>query len=294
MFSDEGGAVGLEQDGEGSADGQTWREIALRLLSERRPDGAREDVRLFAGEVPEDVPTAIPVPEGMSVVGGMVRSAARYGAPETEVVIDAPLGTEAAVEAYRELMTSGGLASEGWTERDWHARRGGGFVSRPVAETAVFCRGRRGPALLVDAEARDGGGSEVRLSLIPAGRDTPCAHEEELRGRGPDSVIPVLVAPPGAYEVEGGSASFGGGAENATTTLRTDLSPEELAAHYASQLGTAGWTRTGEGSDGPVAWSSWEVADENGEGWKGIFFVARFPGSEGHYELQVSVRQVDV
>lgn len=285
--------MGSERGGKGSAEGRPWREIALRLLSERGPDGAREPLRLFAGEVPEDVPTAIPVPEGMSVVGGMVRSAPRYGAPETEVVIDAPVGAEPAVEAYRALMASGGVAGEGWAERDWHARRGGGFMSRPVAETAVFCRGRRGPALLVDAEAGDGGGSEVRLSLIPAGRDTPCAHEEERRGRGPDSVIPVLVAPPGAHEVEGGSASFGGGAENATTALRTDLSPEDLAAHYASQLGAAGWTRTGEGSDGPVAWSSWEVADENGEEWKGVFFAARFPGSGGYYELQVSARQVD-
>lgn len=285
--------MGSDRDGRGSAGGHPWHEIALRLLSGRRPDGAKEDLRLFSGGVPEDAPTAIPVPQGMSVVGGIVRSEARYGEPETEVVLDAPVGAEAAVEAYRALMGSGELDGGRWAEQDWLARQGRGFVSRPVVETAVFCRGRRGPALLVDAEAGDDGGSEVRLSLIPAGRDTPCAYEEERRDRGPDSVIPALIAPPEAYEVEGGSASFGGSAESATTALRTDLPPGDLAAHYAAQLTAAGWGRADEGSDGPVAWSSWEVADKDGEAWEGVFVAARFPRSGRYYELQVSIRQVD-
>lgn len=42
-----------------------------------------------------------------------------------------------------------------------------------------------------------------------------------------------------------------------------------------------------------MAWSSWEVTDGDGGVWKGVFFAARFPGSGGAYELQVSVRLVD-
>lgn len=289
----------LEQDGgEGAAEGHPWRELALRLLSEQRPDGARAELRLFAGEIPENVPTAIPVPEGMAVVGGMVRSGARYGEAETEVVMDAPVGAEAVLETYRALMRSEEWSGQGWTERGWHSREERGFASRPVLESAVFCRGRRGPALVVNADAggvplREDGGSKVRLLLIPAGRDTPCADEDRGWSRSPASVIPLLTAPPGSYEIDGGSSSYGGDAENATTSLRTDLSPEELAAHYASQFEAAGWTRVGEGSDGPLAWSSWEVPDEDREVWKGVFFAARFPGSGGCYELQVSVRLVD-
>lgn len=282
-----------QNGGEGSAEGHPWHELALRLLSEERPDGGRAELRLFAGEIPEDVPTAIPVPEGMAVVGGMVRSEARYGEAETEVVMDAPVGVEAVLEAYRGLMLSGEWSGQGWTERGWHSREERGFASRPVLESVVFCRGRHGPAIIVNADASGAGGSKVRLLLIPAGRDTPCAEEDPGWDRRPASVIPLLTAPPGSYGIDGGSASYGGNAESATTALKTDLSPAELAAHYASQFEAAGWTRLGDGSDGPLAWSSWEVTDEDGGVWKGVFFAARFPGSGGAYELQVSVRLVD-
>lgn len=223
----------------------------------------------------------------------MVRSEARYGEAETEVVMDAPVGAEAVLETYRELMLSGEWSRQGWTERGWHSREERGFASRPVLESAVFCRGRRGPALVVSPHAGEDGGSKVRLLLVPAGRDTPCADEDGGWGRRPASVIPLLTAPPGSYEMDGGSASYGGDAESATTALRTDLSPEELAAHYASQFEAAGWTRLGDGSDRPLAWSSWEVPDEDGGVWKGVFFAVRFPGFGGTYELQVSVRLVD-
>lgn len=282
-----------EQDGGAeSADGHLWQEIALRLLSERRPDESRAELRLFAGEIPEGVHTAIPVPEGMTVLGGMVRPGARYGEPEPEVLMDAPMGTEAVLEAYRALMGSGELARQGWTEQEWNAREERGFVSRPVLESAVFCRSRRGPALVVNADVGEDGGSAVRLSLIPAGRDTPCAYGDGDWGRTA-SVIPPLTAPPGSHEIDGGGSSYGGDAESATAGLRTDLSPEELAAHYAAQFEVAGWTRVGEGSDGPLAWSSWEVLGEDGEVWTGVFFAMRFPDSGGSYELQVSARLVD-
>lgn len=285
--------MGFERGGEGSAEGRLWREIARRLLSDRGPDGVREEVHLFAGEVPEEASVPIPVPEGMSVLGGMVRPGSRYGAPETEAVVDARVGAADAIEAYRALMGSGEWAAEGWAERRWPGRQERGFASVPVAESAVFCRGRRGPAIVVEADEADGGGSEVRLSLFPAGRDTPCAHEEERWGREPNSVIPLLLAPPGAREIEGGSASYGGGAESATAVLRSDLPPRDLAAHYAAQLEAGGWTRLDEGSDGPLAWSAWKVRDEEGEVWRGVFFAARFPGSGGSYELQVSARLAD-
>ena len=275
-----------------SADGHLWQKIALRLLSERRPDGARAELRLFAGGIPEGVPTAIPVPEGMTVLGGMVRPGARYGEPETEVVIDAPMGAEAVLAAYRALMGSGELAGQGWTEQGWNACEERGFVSRPVLESAVFCRSRRGPALIVNADAGEDGGSAVRLSLLPAGRDTPCAPADGGWSRTA-SVIPPLTAPSGSHEIDGGSSSYGGDAESATAGIRTDLLPEDLAAHYAAQLEVAGWARVGKGSDGPLAWSSWEVPGEDGEAWKGVFFAMRFPGSGGSYELQVSARLAD-
>ncbi len=282
-----------QDGGKGASEGQPWRELALRLLFERRPDGRRPELRLFAGGIPEDVPTAIPVPEGMTVVGGVTRSETRDFEPETEVVLDAPVGTGAVLEAYRETMLSEEWSGRGWAERGQTPRGERGFVSRPVPKSAVFCRGARGPALIVNADAGEDGGSDVRLLLIPEGRGAPCADEDGGRDRGTASVIPLLTAPPGSYEVGGGGSSHGGDAESATSTLETDLPPGELAAHYTSQLEAAGWARLGDGSDGPSAWTSWEVPAEDGGVWKGVFFAAKFPGVGSTYELHVSVRLMD-
>lgn len=275
-----------QEGGREPQEGVLWRELALRLLSGEEPVGPGEEPRLFAGEVPEDVAAEVPVPEGLTVVGGMVRSEAWRGEPETQVVLDAPVGAEEVLGAYREL-----LGPRGWTEQVWPHEEGG-FAFRPLLERAVFCRSRRGPALIVGAHARDGAPTDVKVVLIPAGRDTPCAPEE--RGPYPErhSVIPTLLPPPAAREYLGGmGGSYGPDSAESTATLRTDLAPEEVAAHYAAQLEGAGWRRGDEGSGGPLAWSTWETADEEGEVWAGVFSAVRLPGFEGFYELRVSARR---
>ena len=276
-----------QRGGGGWREGNPWHELALRLLSDG-PHGARDETRLFTGDQPEDLSTQLPVPEGMTVVGGIVRSGLRHGEPETEVVIDAPVSAEAVVETYRRVMRSEEWAGRGWTEQVWDPDREGGFASRPVIERATFCRSRRGPALIVGAHDREDAPTDVRLILIPAGRHTPCAPKAH-GDRGLFSIIPRLTPPPGAYSVDGGG---GGGtdSEHTSAALETDLSPGEVSAHYAAQLAYAGWTRTGEGSDGPLAWSAWEVPGEDGEQWSGLFFALKLPGARDLYELRVSIR----
>ncbi len=271
-------------------EGNPWRELALRLSTDG-PTGGRNESRLFAGDQPEDLSSELPIPEGMTVVGGIVRSGLRRGEPETEVLIDAPVRAEAVIETYRSLMRLEEWAGQGWTEQVWRMDEEGGFAFQPVIEHVTFCRSRRGPAITVGAYDREDTPTDVRLILIPAGRHTPCAPEAH-RGHDLFSIIPLLTPPPGAYSVDGGG---GGGtdSEDATAELETDLAPGGISAHYAAQLADAGWTRTGEGSDGPLAWSAWEVPGEDGERWNGLFSVLKFLEARDTCELHVSVRLVE-
>jgi len=68
-------------------------------------------------------------------------------------------------------------------------------------------------------------------------------------------------------------------------TLRTDLDPAALGAHYAAQLRDAGWTVRGEGHEGLVAWSAWTFRDGDGEEWCGLLFALRRPEAGGEYVL---------
>jgi hypothetical protein len=143
----------------------------------------------------------------------------------------------------------------------------------------------------VGARERDDAPTDARIMLIPAGRDSPCAPEWHEPPSRRSSVIPTLLPPPRAREYLGGmGGSSGPDSEESTATLRTDLAPEEIAAHYAAQLGAAGWRRGDEGSGGPLAWSTWETADEGVEAWAGVFSAVRWPGFDGFYELRVSAR----
>ena len=271
-------------------EGNPWRELALRLLTDG-PTGGRNESRLFTGDQPEDLSSELPIPEGMTVVGGIVRSGLRRGEPETEVLIDAPVRAEAVIETYRRLMRSKEWAGQGWTEQVWDSDEEGGFAFRTAIERATFCRSRRGPALIVGAHDREDAPTDVRLILIPAGRHTPYAPEAH-KDRSMFSIIPLLTPPPGAYSVDGGGGS-GTDSEHTSAVLETYLAPGEISTHYAAQLAYAGWTHTGEGSDGPLAWSAWEVPDEDGERCSGLFSVLKFSETGDTCELHVSVRLVE-
>jgi hypothetical protein len=259
-------------------------DLVLRLLSSEDPvSRSVERPGIFVGRLPEEMPVEIPIPEGLSVVGSLVRSEHDpHDDPATEIVLDAAMPAERVRDLFRERMSE-----SGWSERE---RRGygGGFGFAPVGTTALFCRGERGPSLFLSAHdsAADEGDvpTDVRLRLITTSRYSPCApepYEPEF-----DRIIPNLAPPPGSYQWPGGG---GGGGDDAysTATLQSDLDATAICAHYSEQLEGAGWSRTDGGRGGSQAWSTWSFADEGAQRWTGVFFALWLAEAPQRYFLLV-------
>ena len=259
--------------------------LALRLLAIDDLGEPQEDPpQLFLGRLPDEMTEEIPVPEGLTLVGSMTRSGWR-GEPETEIILDAALSAEDVREAYRQQMTAAG-----WFERERPGPRGG-FSPSSRGGRLMLCKSERGPSLMVTTNDRQGEPTAVRLTMDTDRRNSPCVPH---RHYGPDfdkDVIPELEPPPGGRYVERGWGSSRGDdiqESRATIEAKTDL--EGVAVHYAGQLEAGGWTQMGGGVDGPLASSAWELTDEEGQGWVGVFTALGVPQHTlRRYILQVRV-----
>lgn len=54
--------------------------------------------------------------------------------------------------------------------------------------------------------------------------------------------------------------------------MQTEQPVAALKAQFAAQLAAAGWGRTAGAGDDVVAWSAWEVPDQE-ENWRGLLLV---------------------
>lgn len=221
------------------------RALALRLLAPRYPGmPAPGEIQLLTGRLPDPLPVEIPIPDGATVAGSLVR-----GVQGIEIVLDTHLSPDQIRDFYQARMVAAGwnIPSPGFPGERW------GFTPGAAVHSMLFCRGTRGPALQITTFTVPGVPNDVRLHLITDARHSPCMH----RGGPPsfEATIPQLAPPPGAEQWPGAG---GGGGDSWLTTARltTDLELPAIVAHYAAQLEQAGWARTGEDQSGPQAWST--------------------------------------
>ncbi len=129
--------------------------------------------------------------------------------------------------------------------------------------------------------------TDVRLRLIMGSRHSPCAPESYYEPEF-ESIIPHLEPPLGSYQWPGAG---GGGTGDAysTATLESDLDAAAIGTHYVGQLRDGGWSLSEEGHGGRQAWSTWSLADEDGQPWSGVFFALRLAGSPRRYFLFVHI-----
>ena len=290
--------------------------LAVRLLDSHYPYmDSDEKARLFAGGLPEAPPFEVPIPEGLTLVGSA--ALAQRGRRMLEIVLDAGMPAARVRDAYRAV-----LSADGWEED--HRTSGGGFARGPRGTLISFVRTMRRSArgaavdvpglstifrhdtrrqmLIVSAEERRGEPTDVRLRLL-TGRD-PAARRHR---NDPEAlyVMPLLTPPPrsrssdentGLLAPPFGSEHSGGefGGNNweqdggySFAAIESDLDLASLTAHYAGQLESTGWSRTGEGQDGPQAWNTWAFRDSEGHPWEAAFTVLSLPKTPRRYFLNL-------
>ena len=260
--------------------------VIERLLSPEFNPGSSEKQRpsFLVGRLPENLPVEIPVPNGASIIGS--RPHGDDPRAEVEVVLDVDTTAEQSRETYRELM-----ARTGWSESDRHrGPMGSGFVSEAPPDVLLFCKSDRGPALFVRARDRKDAPTDVRLSLVPNERYSPCSPRDYQARMLFEPILPPLAPPPGARlfpRSEGGSDDD----VESNAVLQTDLHLGAVGTHYVAHLKDAGWSLLNEGGAGPQTWSTWSFSDETGQPWSGLFTALRLPDTPQELLLRLWARR---
>lgn len=295
------------------------RELATRLMESHFPYTVTgEKPHVFAGRLPEEMPFRVPIPEGFVLVG-RARFAPRGDRRVVEVVLDTSLSASRVRDAYRNLLSDGG-----WEEENLDGPGGGGFARGPrgflMTLGRTLRRSRRGApvdlpglstvfrdarrqALIVSAEVRRGVPTDVRLRLISGRsplhrrRNDPAALfvlpilTPPPRSRTPDDGVHTgHLAPPFEARTTGGGYGGHGWEHDGAysfAALESDLDLPSITAHYADQLESTGWSRTGESRDGPQAWNTWAFRDDAGSPWEAALTVLHLPRTPRRYLLNL-------
>jgi hypothetical protein len=254
-------------------------ELALRLVPPQYgPSGqSAEPPHIWPGQLPNDLPFELPIPDDSRIVGSYGRGLHRA------ILIDSELHPKNVVAQYTDR-----LRASGWSMPE--ALRGpGGFVGSEQARRAqaIYCRSAQGPTISVVAEIGADTVTHVMISVNLDPADNPCGQPSEprvaeLQRVGPP--LPPLEAPASSHLV-----SHGGGAgpdvSTALATLTVHLGLTPVVDHYIRQLEEAGWQLDEEGESGPVAWSAWSFAHWGGGLARGALVVLKVPGEISAYSL---------
>ncbi|WP_412061676.1 hypothetical protein [Rubrivirga sp. IMCC45206] len=235
--------------------------------------GVRGDEDLMVGEAPASL---LPfVPPGADVLATVTRPGFQR-TPTVTVFARLAGSMEAAREAYGEPEVPG------WTLRSRYEPRDddeGGFVTDAVGSgprTLTFDSDGE-PQAVVRIHFRDRGEgglfAEVEYRRLYPLEIRARAQPPQERRQGLDAKLPWLTPPPGGRQTRTG----GGGGDTEYTTkalLEIDLTPEEVAAHYATLLAAGGWTAGGAAASDEVATSAW-TRERDGGTVAAMFYARR-------------------
>lgn len=265
------------------------RKLIERILSQ---SGDRElsFLELFVGQLPPDLPFTPLLPLDCQLLGSR-----RHSPDVVEVLFDTPLPPTQLIHFYQEQ-----LEEAGWYEqKNWQEQHERGFITTAypgLGALAHFCKGPQGPSLNMFALNRLEGLTQVRMYLSTSQDDSPCKPPSEpdprLSSRGLAlNLFPRLTPPHGAQHMETGRQSTrDSGTTTALLETEHDIPLLALAAHYATQLEQASWTRTSEGHGNEFAWQTWSLRDEEKQKeWQGLFLLIKTPDARNRFYMHAYI-----
>ena len=246
-------------------DEATLREFIQRYLTPAYPGAPAGDTKVWIGKLPEDLPVKIPLPDGARIIASVEQPQ-----PYTQVILDVDKAPEEITAFYAKA-----LSENGWQPAP-QVSSGGGFVG-PADVGERYCLKGGEAYLEIMSLAKSEGPTDVRLNLTAPVDSHMCQEGgQESMDQGM-SLIPSLKAPRGAQMTGGGAGSSGNGSAYSTTDMESNLTAEELLAHYNAQLEAAGWELVDQGVADVVGWSAWKLTDKDGKVWGGTLMVLEKP-----------------
>jgi hypothetical protein len=237
------------------------------------PGSSFEDMTVYIGSTPEDLPFEPPVPEGARTIGSITGGWVDY-----QLLYDSDLDLQALNEFY-----SKNLPDQGWQQAPTNQGQGG-FVSQSD-QYQYYCQKDGKAYLTVEIPSTSEAKTGIRITLDTSPDSHLCDASAANTGYSHDKLLPQLKAPAGT-SVQGGGAGMSDRDAETSASLSSKLSPGELLEIYNQQLVDAGWkmqnSENGEGG----AWSQWTLKDEQGKEWLGsLIIVKSSPDSDSLYAL---------
>ena len=241
---------------------ETLREFIAQWLAPVYPDGSSQDITVYIGSTPTDVPYALPTPDDAHTIGSITGMWVDY-----LLIFDTSLTSKSIHDFYAQS-----LIEKGWHEAPTSPGQGG-FTGQSDLYSG-YCYGEAEAFLNVETPSISDGKTGIRLSLDVSPDPYMCDAAAVTSGYSYESLIPQLKAPKGTLIQGSGSGGSDRDAE-ITASLQSKLSAAELVEVYNQQLITAGWNMQNTGTGEGAAWSHWTFRDEKETDWIGVLIVVK-------------------
>jgi len=246
---------------------ESLREFIKQWLAPVYPDGSSQDMTVYIGSLPKDLPYDLPTPDDARLIGSITGGWVDY-----MLIFDTRLSSKSIHEFYAQ-----NLPDKGWRAAPTNAGQGG-FVS-PSDLYNGYCH-EDGAFLSVETPALSSEQTAIRLNMEISPHPYNCDPAAVSSGSSYENLMPQLEAPSGTLIQSGGSSGSDRDAET-TAHLQSDLSPVELVEFYNEQLLASGWKMQdsgdaqASGNGEGAAWSHWTFTDEQDTRWLGSLIVVK-------------------
>lgn len=259
-------------------------DLALRLLT-MQYRVASDQLRLTPGKLPDDLPFALPLPEGARVLGAL--SIAQPDQPDHHpllaiILVETPHTLEQGAQRL-----SATLEAQGWAQNAIPHMRGG-FVHVMPGHHFMRFRAPSGDDVLSISPLPEASAPTTTFS-ISVQREPPFSDQRRPDAfRDLNELIPPLLPPPGATQ-EGGGGGGGNRRRYASANLTTDAPIAEVMANYDRQMEGGGWRRRSGGASASAGWSFWSFTDQEGAEWRGALVAFSDPERPRDYLAMVQI-----
>ncbi len=300
-----GGSVAYSQGDSAAA------ELIERVLNPPQPEMGQQSTRrlLLLGALPAGLPSDVPLPTGRLV--GSTARVSEGQVVEVHVLVDVPGAPDEVRREYAEEVTrrgwtppagapftqQGGFRSAPRSPGGLYCQEGGPISLQLGADEGLHGHTEvrldislTGYALCSPSFAPFSPPPSLSpyspAAAQPSTGFSPPTFSPPGLGPGfraapvpPPDLIPHLLPPegvsdPSEVQTPSGFPGSGGAPASSQATLRTELTAQELEAHYGRQLEAAGWVRLSSGGE-RLAWSRWRASAD--EAWEGLFLAFEEP-----------------
>jgi hypothetical protein len=228
-----------------------------------------ERVQFWLGELPNELPIELPLPDQSQVVASLQQEQAAF-----TILIQAPQPPLLIQSWYSNRLRALGWlqwqSSENLTSLVMFHMLGDPAVGQRDAPVSslTFCYRPQSLTLILKFRPTTNNATSVKLELSGNSVFSSPCHEEWERNMLNLLPIPQLVPPPGTHALRGRHLSGSNKALKSEFRLQTSCSSDLLLAHYNTQLAQSGWTQQAGAKQDRLLWSAWTLHDQRNQSWQ--------------------------